>query len=177
MVIETSKINNMKYTNYNKLSKIGDDGELRFVQFLKNNSFTHIQHIDEVFEEENLSRSDWDIRATNELGDTLTFEVKTQQDCHKYGYFNVEQVQNGKPGGIAVSKADVWVFVNDTLGFGMVDANDLKKIHNNIRKDITVKKQSYIDKIDRDGIKLWITKFKNFAAGFRMENNRLNWIK
>ncbi len=168
---------NMKYTNYNKLSKIGDDGELKFIKYLEEIGFTNIQHIDDVCEDENLLRSDWDVRATSELGEILTFEVKTQQDCHRYGSFNVEQVQNGKPGGIGVSKADVWVFVNDTLGFGIIDADNLKKIHHSLCRDVTINKKSYIDKIEIDGVKLWITKFKNFACGFRMDNERLNWIK
>ena len=90
---------------------------------------------------------------------------------------NIEQVQYGKPGGIAVSKADIWVFVNPELGFGMIESDKLKKIHWNIVKDPTVNKKSYEDKVKRGDLQLWITKYKNFACGFRQPNDRLEWNK
>ncbi len=166
-----------KYTDYRKLKSQGDEGEKKFMEFLRENGFTNIELIDDVYETEGINLSDWDVRATDDMGLTHTFEVKTQEELHEYGWFNVEQVQTGKPGGIATSKADIWVFVNSELGFGFVDANDLKKIHYNICKDPTVKKKNYLDKERRGDVILWATKFRNMAAGFRLENNRLNWIK
>ena len=158
-----------------KLKQEGDLGEIAFIDFLHGQGFTNIQHIEDVYEKEGLQLSDWDVRATNPLGITITYEIKTQNKCNLYGSFNVEQVQYGKAGGIATSKADMWVFVNTTLGFGMIEASELKKIHWNICKDPTVTKQSYKDKLERGDVKLWITSFKNFAAGFRLPVSRLEW--
>lgn len=165
------------YTNYNKLSKEGALGELAFLDYLHGQGFTNIQHIDDVYEKEGLDRNAWDLRATNDVGLTMTFEIKTQNKCDQFGYFNVEQVQNGLPAGIATSKADIWVFYNINLGFGIIEASELKKIHWNICKDPTVSKQSYHDKMKRGELILWITKYKNFACGWRMPNDRLTWHK
>ena len=106
----------MGHTNYLKLKDAGDAAERSFIDFLDRNGFTNIEHIDNVWKQEGLSLSDWDVRATNQLGITVTYEVKGQDRCHTFGMHNVEQVQYGKPGGIAVSKADVWVFVNPSSG-------------------------------------------------------------
>lgn len=168
----------MSYTNYLKLKNKGDSGELRFAEYLTKQGYTDIQHVDDIMiKDPTVQRSDFDLRAANSLGIVVDFEVKTQDDCDHWGTFNVEQVQNGKPGGIAVSKADIYVFVNENLGFGFIEASELKNIHWKIVKDPTVTKQSYKDKIKRGDVQLWITKFKNFAAGYRLPNERLTWYK
>lgn len=167
----------MGYTDYLRLKDAGDAAERSFIDFLQRNGFTNIEHIDNVWKQEGLSLSDWDVRAVNPLGITITYEVKGQDRCHTFGMHNIEQVQYSKPGGIAVSKADVWVFVNPELGFGMIEADKLKKIHWNICKDPTVNKKSYEDKVKRGDLQLWITKFKNFACGWRQPNDRLEWNK
>ena len=164
------------YTDYNKLSKIGDEGEQRFIKFLQIRNFTNITHIDDVYEEEGLSRSDWDVRATKPTGETITYEVKTQDDCHTFGAVNIEQVQSGKPSGIAISTADIWVFVNKTKGFGCVHGERLKKIHHTILKDPSVGKKAYLCKVKKGDIQLWMTGYKNMACGFRMSLDRLKWF-
>lgn len=167
----------MGYTDYLRLKDAGDAAERSFIDFLQRNGFTNIEHIDNVWKQEGLSLSDWDVRAVNPLGITVTYEVKGQDRCHTFGMHNIEQVQYGKPGGIAVSKADIWVFVNPELGFGMIESDKLKKINWNIVKDPTVNKKSYEDKVKRGDLQLWITKYKNFACGWRQPNDRLEWNK
>ena len=169
----------MAYTNYKQLKSQGDEGEQQFISFLESKGYTDIQTIDELVDENpsEYNHEDFDVQATNSLGVKLKFEVKTQEKCHTFGYHNVEQVQNGVPGGIAVSKSDYWVFVNEKLGFGFIEANELKKTHYQICKDPTINKQSYHDKVKVDDNILWITKFKNFAAGWRQPNNKLEWYK
>lgn len=163
------------YTNFTKLNEKGNDGEARFVAFLEGRGYSEIQHIDDVYKEEGLSRSDWDIRCTNELGLTSTFEIKTQDDCHKYRFANIEQVQYGKPGGISVTKADYFVIVNKELGFGIIDADELKIKHKQITKVTT--KKDYDQKRVVFGVQLWITKFKNWAAGWKISVHDITWFK
>ena len=163
------------YTPYLKLKNQGDQGEQKFIDFLKANGHTDIQHIDDVFENEDLNRSDWDIRSTCPKGFINTYEVKDQQECHKWSMVNIEQVQNGKAAGVSTSKANYYVFTNDTLGFGIIKSSKLKKIHNLISSDTNITKQSYIDKLEVYGVKLWITKYKNYACGYRININKLTW--
>ena len=165
------------YTDYNKLSKIGDKGEQRFIKFLQDRDFTNITHIDDVYEEEGLTRSDWDVRATKPTGETITYEVKTQDECHLYGTVNIEQVQSDIPSGIATSKADVWVFANEAKGFGCVKGERLKKIHRTIIKDPSVTKRSYLNKEKKGAMQLWMTNYKNIACGWKMGIDRLLWFK
>ena len=175
----TKRPTKKEYSDYKREKKKGDAGEQLFISYLKSNGFTKIEHIDDVYKEEGLELSDWDVRGTNDLGLISTFEVKTQQKCDLWNSVNVEQVQFGKPAGIVTSKADYWVFVNDNLGFGFIESEELKKIDYNIRKDPSVRKQSYIDRRKNNvtGIQLWITDKINFAAGYRMPTDRLRWKK
>ena len=165
----------MRYTNYNKLKQKGDKGEIAFANFLHEQGYTCIEHIDDVYEKEGLSLSDWDIRAVDQDGVITTYEVKAQYDCHTWKTFNIEQVQSKKLAGIAKSKADVWVFVNDILGFGMIDASKLFSIHMKICKDPSVTQASYFNRTEKGDIKLWATKYKNTAYGFRLPISRLTW--
>ena len=165
------------YTDYNKLSKIGDKGEQRFIEFLQDRDFTNIEHIDDVYEKEGLTRSDWDVRATKPTGETITYEVKTQDECHIYGTVNIEQVQSGKPSGIATSTAKVWVFVNETKGFGCILGDRLKKIHKTITFDPSVTKRSYLNKEKKGAMQLWMTNYKNTACGWKLGIDRLLWFK
>ena len=170
----------MAYTNYVKLKETGDEGEQKFIEFLDQKGYQNIQVIDDVYEEEGLLTSDWDVRATNDLGIVITFEVKTQDRCHKFGWFNCEQVQNGKLGGIPVSKADYVVFYNPVLGFGIEEHKSFMKTHWEITKQASMidykrKKQLTM----RNGLEviLWKTDFTNWAAGWRQKNNTINWYK
>ena len=166
-----------EYSDYTRLKQTGDDGEQKFITFLESRGFSNIQHIDDIKDAEGLEYSDYDIRATNPQGQTITYEVKTQHDCHKYGMVNVEQVQNGKPAGIATSKADIWVFANKKKGFGCIKAHKLKKIHQVIRSDASITRVTYSMKQKVHGYQLWVTEWKNFAAGWRMKLDELEWFK
>ena len=165
------------YTDFNELKKTGDQGEEIVADLLKARGHQQIQNIEDVYVEENLNLSDWDIRALNNNGSLITYEVKTQPECNKWGMVNVEQIQSGKPAGIATSKADYWIFVNPILGCGLIDATDLKKIHWRLQKDPTVTKNSYIMKERRGEVQLWITGYKNFASGWRMSTDKLKWYQ
>ena len=162
------------YTNFKKLNKQGTAGERLFVDFLVERSYVNIEHIDDVYIKEGLRRSDWDIRCTNDMGVTVTFEVKTQNKCHKHKFVNIEQVQNGKLGGIGVTKADYYVIVNKELGFGIIDTEELKKTHRQIIK-VSCKKD-YAAKRVVNGVQLWLTKYENYAAGWKMSVHDIDWF-
>ena len=166
-----------RYTDYDDLKNTGDEGERKFSEFLRLKGYTDIQNIEDIYQAEGLNLKDFDIRARNKEGALIKYEVKMQPDCDKWGMVNIEQVQNGKAAGIATSKADVWIFVNDTLGFGAISAERLKKIHYTLVKDPTVQKQAYINKERRGEMHLWMTKYRNFAAGWRMSTERLKWYQ
>ena len=165
-----------EYTNYPVLKERGDFGEQYFAKYLERRNHTNIDHIDDIYKEEGLNLRDWDIRSTDPNGVTKTFEVKTQEDCDKWGTINIEQVQSGEAAGIATSKADLWIFVNQKLGIGVIEAEKLKKIHRSLIKDPTINKESYVNRERRNGVQLWITKYRNFAAGWKMNLNDLKWI-
>ena len=168
---------NNTYTDFNELKKTGDQGEELVADLLRVRGHGEIQNILEVYEEENLNLSDWDIRARNKDGALITYEVKMQPECAQWCAVNVEQIQSGKPAGIATSKADYWIFVNPELGMGLIDAADLKEIHWRLQKDPTVTRDSYIMKERRGEVQLWITGYKNFACGWRMSTDKLKWYQ
>ena len=163
------------YTNFVKLSKTGDKAEKLFAEWLEDNGYTNIEHIEDVYENEGILRSAWDIRCDDSDGVKVTFEVKGAFDCHTWGYFNVEQIQNGEPGGIAVTDADYFVMVNESLGMGIVSTEVLLKMHNEIKDKVTEK--DYRDRKKIDEIILWATQYKNMACGWRQKNATIEWHK
>ena len=180
------------YTNYPKLKQIGDEGEQAFYKFMVDNDFEQITHIDDAVKiTRTLSPSDWDFFGIDAYGEKATFEIKTQQECHKHDHVNVEQMQSYKPAGIATSKADYWGFVNDTLGFGFVRGEELKDIHNIICADKSVTELSYRIKnflilkykksqpatYQTRKIQLWKTDYSNPAHGFKYHIDDLDWRK
>lgn len=176
---------NETYTNYPKLKRIGDEGEQIYYQWMVDNGFSDIIHVDEeINRTRTVDKSDWDLKATDAFGVTATFEVKNQQDCHHHGTVNVEQVQNGKPAGIATTKSDYFVFVNSTLGIGFEETANLKNLHRQIvgyqprLKKVDYKNKETIKvshKQGEDRLQLWMTGFKNYACGFKYKNEWLDW--
>ena len=163
-----------EYTDFDQLNEIGIKAEKAFYQFMIDRGYTNIDHIDKVYEQENIKRNEWDFRGTCKSGETITFEVKAAYDCHRYGQFTVEQIQNGKPGGIAVSTADYFVMVNDIKGFGIVETARLKKTHHYLQKIATP--GQYALKKSIGGVTLWKTVALNPASGWRQKNDTINWI-
>lgn len=169
-----------KYTNFNKLNKTGQRAEKQFIEFLEQKGYTDIERIDDVYKVEGLLRSAWDIRCKNSLGVPVKFEVKAAYDCDEWGWTTIEQVQNGKVAGIVISKADYLVHVNDTLGFAIDEKDKFIKIHWELVKSTTTddyKRKKEITLRDGQTVKLWITNYENWAAGFRVENKTLTWYK
>lgn len=171
------------FTDFNKLSKLGDKGEIKVATLLAEFGYSRIQHIDELIElgevhedGEALKREHYDIRAIHPDGYYEYIEVKNQDRCHEFGTVNIEQVQYGKLGGIGVSKADTYIFVNDELGFGFTPACCLKKIHRRLAA-ANLRKKNYQDRDEIFGVKLWITSFENWACGWKMDINHLDWVK
>ena len=163
------------YTNFVKLSKTGDKAEKLFVEWLQKNDYTDIEGIEEVYEKEDILRSAWDVRCNDPEGKKVTFEVKGAFKCHTWDYFNVEQIQNGVPGGIAVTDADYFVMVNETLGMGIIPTDVLLKTHEEIKDTVT--EEDYRErKVIGDKI-LWATQYKNMACGWRQKNSTIEWFK
>ena len=159
----------MRYTNdagwsdFKNLIKEGTEGEQVAKLWLEARGVTNIKTIDECIEEgdDSLSKDMWDLKGVSTSGDVLTFEIKTQNFCHKYAGVNVEETQSGVDSGIKVSIADYYIFVNPEYGFGVVHGGYLKKISENGAK----------------GFKTFITKAKNKATGFILTHNNILWIK
>ena len=161
---------------------MGDKGELRVGKYLENAGFSQIKHVEELIaagetydDGTEIKREEFDIRAIHPDGYFYYIEVKNQDECHRWKYVNVEQVQNGVAAGIAVSKADEYIFVNDELGIGVVGSKVLKTIHRNLCIDTSVKKESYVNKENVQGVQLWITEYKNWACGFKFPIAGIKW--
>ena len=166
------------YTNFVKLNKTGQKAELQFIKFLEDKGYTDIERIDDVYEIENLARSAWDVRCKNSMGIPVKFEIKAAYDCDQWGWTTIEQVQNGKVAGIVISDADYLVHVNDTLGFAIDEKAKFVKIHWELTKSTTnidYKRKKEITLKDGSVVKLWKTDYKNWAAGYRVENDTLTW--
>lgn len=170
------------YTNFTSLNKTGQRAEKQFTQFLISKGYTDIENIEDIMikEPQKWRRSSFDIRCKNDLGVEITFEVKAAYDCNEWGWITIEQVQNGKLGGIPVSEADYVVYVNDELGFAIEEHDKFMKIHWEITKQCTMidyKRKKHMTLKDGTEVKLWKTDFTNWAAGWRMKNEDVTWYK
>lgn len=172
-----------EYTNWKELSMTGDRGEIVAKRFLQDNGATEIKGIEQcLIEGYEGSRADWDIQCKIN-GDIYHIEVKHQPTCQNYGFWNCETVQNGKPGGIAVSKADLWYIVNPELGIGVIDAKYLKSIYNIIRKNTKITASSYRDRewfsCKGNSYQLFATKYKDVAFGWKhpITCDQMEWTK
>lgn len=163
------------FTNFKKLSKVGDEGEQKFVEFLEREGFTDIKHVDDI---PGANQEDFDIQATNHEG-TWTFEVKNQPNCHEFGAINIEMVQNRSWGAIALSKSDFFVFVNPELGFGFVRTEELKECGRAVHAHPKYSKKAFAEKeilrINGENVHLWKTDFDNPAYGFKYKTDWIEW--
>ena len=150
------------WTDFEKLFAEGQAGEQITKAYLESKGYTDLITIDEAMElDEDLSKSDWDIKGKDSTGHWKLFEVKTQNKCHDYDGVNIETSQNGKESGLLTTLSDWYVFVNPEYGFGFVRTSRLKAIDDGGAK----------------GFKKYRTWANNPATGWILTHNQLLWVK
>lgn len=90
-----------------------------------------MKHFEGSFNYEFGKNSDWDIKFDRLIGGPLTFETKEDFYCKKSGNVALEFHSRGKDSGIAVSKADYYVYKlhrpDDTIVHILIPIADLKQ--------------------------------------------------
>lgn len=117
----------MSYTpnyDFNKDLPIAKKTEAQVAQFLVDNAGM-------TFLEENDTNA-WDLKMQTREGKEITIEVKEDFTCQRTGNVGVEYECRGKPSGISVSKANIYLYKvhepNGRIGLYVIATKNLKKM-------------------------------------------------
>lgn len=116
----------MPHYNFRKDFKVARKTERQIADYLVTKGYEFIDECD---------NADYDIRMKTDLGNIITIEIKEDFTCRKTGNIGLEYHCRGKPSGISVSKADIYLYKvhepNGEKNMYAIKTSNLKKMIEN----------------------------------------------